>query len=81
MLYLLQVYALVAVVVFGLSGMVILALLAWREVRAFAAARHRIQELISNLIRQPEFFATRVAISRSVSRSHRGETVASHKFQ
>jgi len=30
--------------VFGLSGMVILAFLAWREVRAFAAARYRIQQ-------------------------------------
>ena len=81
MLYLLQVYALVAVVVFGLSGMVILALLAWREVRAFAAARYRIQERISNLITRPEFFATRVAISRSLSRPHRDAQVASHKFQ
>jgi len=48
-LYLLKVYALVAGAVFGLSGMVILAFLAWREVRAFAAARYRIQQRLSSL--------------------------------
>ena len=81
MLYLLKVYALVAGAVFGLSGMVILAFLAWREVRAFAAARYRIQQRLSSLITQPEFFATHFAISRSFSRPRRATPVVSHKFQ
>ena len=81
MLYLLKIYALLAGTVFGLSGMVILALLAWREVKAFAAARHRIQERLASFITQPEFFATRLAISRSFSRTRRATPLVSHKFQ
>ena len=41
MLYWLEIYSLVAVVVFGTAGIAILALLAWKELQEFALARRK----------------------------------------
>jgi hypothetical protein len=41
MIYWLEVYSLVALVVFGTAGVAILALLAWKELQEFALARQR----------------------------------------
>ena len=55
MLYLLEVNALAAAFVFVGAGLIILALFAWQEAKAYAAARQRI--------------ANYFAISRIISRS------------
>ena len=41
MFYWLEIYSLVAVVVFGTAGIAILALLAWKELQEFALARRK----------------------------------------
>ncbi len=67
MLYLLEVNALSAAFVFAGAGLIILALFAWQEAKAYAAARHRI--------------ANSFAISRSVSRSSDRDWFRWHKIQ
>ena len=70
MVYWLKVYSLIAALVFIPAGMIVLSLFAWYEARAYALARHRISKRLFSLLTQPQFFATPLAISRSVSRSH-----------
>jgi len=62
MFYLLKVYALVSVFVFGCSGMVMLAMLGWQQAREYARARGAMQRIATQNFREP------IAISRSGSR-------------
>ena len=70
MFYWLKVYSLVAALVFAPASLIILSLFVWYEAKAYAPARHRIYKRLSNLIAPSQFFATSLAISRSVSRSN-----------
>jgi hypothetical protein len=81
MWYLLKVDALIAVFVFAGAGLFMLALLAWQQATAYAAAGHRIYKRLATLIAQPQFFASSFAISRSFSRSGGGARAASHRIQ
>ena len=81
MLYLLKVDALIAVFVFAGAGLLILALLALEEAKAYAAARHRIYKRVSTLITQTQFFASPIAISRSLSRSSDQASFSPRKTQ
>jgi hypothetical protein len=81
MLYLLKVDVLIAAFVFAGAGLIILALIAWQEAKAYAAARHTIQKRISSLITQPQFFASSFAISRSFSRPDERSQHAPHRTQ
>ena len=81
MWYQLKVDLLVAAFVFGIAGLLIAALFAYQEAKAYAAARHRIYQRLATLIAQPQVFANSFAISRAFSRSHGRENVASPKFQ
>jgi len=64
MLYLLEVYALVAFIVFGCSGMVMLAMYVWHETREYARARMAMVRLMVPASREA------IAISRRQSRFH-----------
>jgi len=81
MWYLLKVDALVATFVFAAAGLFMLALLAWQEAAAYATARHRIYKRLSTSVKEPHFFASSFAISRSFSRSYGRNQAASHKIQ
>ena len=81
MWYLLKVDALIGAFVFSGAGLVILAMFAWQEAKAYAAARHRIYRRLTTLMTQPQVFANSFAISRMVSRIGSREPVASHKIQ
>jgi hypothetical protein len=81
MWYLLKVDALIGAFVFSGAGLVILAMFAWQEAKAYAAARHRIYRRLTTLMTQPQVFANSFAISRIVSRIGSREPVASHKIQ
>jgi len=67
MWYLLKVDAMIAAFVFVPASLMILALFAWQEAKAFAAARHRI--------------ANPLAISRNMSRHGRGDRLTPHRIQ
>jgi hypothetical protein len=69
MLYWLEVYALLAALIFAGAGAVILSLLVWREGKAYAAARYRINKRVWSLMTRSSLFANPLAISRSFSRS------------
>jgi hypothetical protein len=69
MFYWVKVYGLIAAVVFAPAGMIILSLFVWYEAKAYAAARQRLYKRLSSLVTHQPFFATPLAISRSVSRS------------
>jgi hypothetical protein len=79
--YLLKVDALIAMFVFVPAGLFILALFAWQEAKAFAAARHRIFQRLLTLTTDPRFFANPFAISRSVSRAKSPDQLRSARFQ
>ena len=82
MLYLVKVDVLIAAFVFGGAGLVILALFAWEEAKAYAQVRQSIQKRITSFITKPEFFATSLAISRSFSRSDgRRPKLTPHEIQ
>ena len=71
MWYLLKVDALIGAFVFSGAALFILAMFAWQEAKAYAAARHRIYKRLATLIRvssERQFFANSLAISRSVPR-------------
>ena len=72
MLYLLEVDGIVAAFtagfIFSLSGMIMISLLAWREAKAYAAARCRIYKRQVSLLRPSQSFVSPLAISRSFSR-------------
>ena len=70
MFYLLKVDALIAAVIFSVAGLIILTLLAWYEVKTYAAAQFRIYKRVAS-------FANPLAISRSVSRFSRSRPVHS----
>jgi hypothetical protein len=71
MLYLLEVDGIVAAFtagfIFSVSGLLIVSLLAWREAKAYAAARYRIYKRRASLLTQPHLIVSPVAISRSFS--------------
>ena len=81
MWYLLKVDALVAGLVFSIAGLLVLTLFVYQEVKAYAAARHRIYQRLATLLTQPQVFANSLAISRSFSRSHSRDHVVSAKYQ
>jgi hypothetical protein len=81
MWYLLKVDALIGAFVFSGAGLVILAMFAWQEAKAYAAARHRIYRRLATLMAQPQVFANSFAISRSLSRIRGHEHAASHRIQ
>jgi hypothetical protein len=81
MWYQFKVDLLVAAFVFGIAGLLIAALFVYEQAKAYAAARHRIYQRLATLIAQPQVFANSFAISRSFSRSHGREQVASPKYQ
>jgi len=64
MLYTLKVYLLIASIVFGVTGIFFLALLAWSAVQDYARALRAMQRIASGVRR--ETFAN----SRSISRDH-----------
>ena len=64
MLYLFKVYALVATLVFGLSGVVMLTMYAFQEARQYAHARIVMSQIATGRFREP------IAISRTNSRVH-----------
>lgn len=68
MWYMLKVDALIAVFVFSGASLLILAMFAWQEAKAYAAARHRIYKRLSTLVAEPQFLANPFAISRNLSR-------------
>jgi hypothetical protein len=79
--YLLKVDALIALLVFIPAGLFILALFAWQEAKALAAARHRIFQRVLTFTTDPRFFANPFAISRSVSRAKNSARLGSARFQ
>jgi len=81
MWYLLKVDALIGAFMFFAAGLLILAMFAWQEAKAYAAARYRIYKRLTTLVAQPHFFANSFAISRSISRFGGREHAASHKIQ
>jgi hypothetical protein len=81
MWYLLKVDALIGVFVFSVAGLFILAMFAWQEAKAYAAASQRIYRRLATLVTEPQFFANSFAISRSFSRVSGRTHVASHKIQ
>ena len=62
MLYLLKVYALVTFIVFGFTGMVMLAMLGWQQAREYARARQAMTRIAAGTFRE------NVVISRTGSR-------------
>ena len=85
MLYLLEVDGIVAAFtagfIFSVSGLIMIGLLAWREAKAYAAARYRIYKRRATLLRQPQFFVSPLAISRSFSRFDERPELTSHRNQ
>lgn len=81
MWYLLKVNALIGGLVFSVAGLFVLAMFAWQEAKAYAAARQRIYRRLTTLITEPQFFANSFAISRSLSRVGGRTHAASHKIQ
>jgi hypothetical protein len=79
MWYMLKVDALIAVFMFSGAGLLILAMLAWQEAKAYAAARHRIYKRLATLIAEPQFLANSFAISRSFSRNYGRDHAVSHR--
>ena len=68
MWYLLKVDALIAVFVFSGAALLILAMFAWQEAKAYADARYRIYRRLSAFIAEPQLIANPIAISRTFSR-------------
>jgi hypothetical protein len=65
MLYLFKVYALVAVIVFGCSGIVMLAMLSWNQAREYAVARQAMRRIARpSFSRDSREIAESFAISR-----------------
>lgn len=62
MLYLFKVYALATTAVFGFSGMVMLAILAYEQAKEYSRARHVMARIASGRFRES------LAISRTASR-------------
>jgi hypothetical protein len=71
MLYLFKVYALVATIVFGSAGIVMLAMVSWQQAREYATARQVMRRIAA-----PGFRET-LTISRSGSRFHDTESLHS----
>ena len=67
MFYLLQVYALVTFVVFGLAGLVLLSMVAWNQAKEYAMAQKAMQRIVNAASPQ------RRVNSRTVSRSNEQE--------
>ena len=80
MWYWLKVDALIAFAVFAPAGLIILGLFVWQEVKALAAARHRIYDRLLTLTMQPQFFTNPLAISRRVSRNASRDRFAEPRF-
>jgi hypothetical protein len=76
--YQLKVDLLVAAVIFSAAGLIILALFAWFELKAYAAAQFRIYKRLASFANP---FANPIAISRTFSRSEVREPLMPHKIQ
>jgi hypothetical protein len=81
MWYLLKVDALIGAFVFSVAGLLIFALFAWQEAKAYSAARHRIYKRLATLMAEPQFFANPFAISRTLSRVSGRAHATSHRIQ
>jgi hypothetical protein len=81
MLYELELYVLIAVLVFSAAGFAMLCVWLGDEVRGLVAARHRIYARLAMLTSQPRFFANPLAISRTISRNPQGSRDLWHTFQ
>jgi len=81
MLYWLEVYALIATLVFAPACFIIMILLLWYEAKKFASAQHRVYKRLSSLLTQPQFFATPLVISRAFSRAHGRSHLIDHSAQ
>jgi len=84
-LYWLEVDGMVAVFtagfIFSLSGLLILSFVAWREAKAYAAARYRIYKRKAVLLRPSQFFASSLATSRGFSRFDERPQFTPHNSQ
>jgi hypothetical protein len=69
MLYLFKVYALVATIVFGCSGIVMLTMFSWHQAREYAHAREVMRRIGNMNFREP------LVISRRESRFHDRESL------
>jgi len=69
MIYMLKVYTLVAVCIFGLAGTFILALTAWNEATQYARAREAMRRITRRVSREP------FVISRKSSRNHNTDSL------
>ena len=81
MVYLLEVDILVAALIFGAAGLMILTFFVLEQMRALAAARYRVYNRVASLTTQSQFFASPLAISRRVSRTEDHDGVPAHRFQ
>jgi len=81
MWYLLKVDVLIGAFMFSVAGLLILAMFAWQEARAYASALHRIYKRLATLVTEPQFFANSFAISRNFPRVGGQNHAASHKVQ
>jgi hypothetical protein len=68
MWYLLKIYALITVSVFGTAGLLILLLFLWNEATALATGRYRIYERLTTLTTEPRFLANPLAKSRAFAK-------------
>jgi len=69
MLYLFEVYALVAGVAFSLSGLLLLAMFGWQQAREYSHARQIMNRVATGIVREP------VTISRNRSRFRETESL------
>jgi len=81
MWYLLKVDALIGAFLFSVAGLLILAMFAWQEAKAYASAPNRIYKRLATLVTEPQFFANSFAISRSFLRVGGQNHAASHRVQ
>jgi hypothetical protein len=81
MLYELELYALIAVLVFSAAGFAMLCVWLWDEVRELVGARRRVYARLAMLTSQPRFFANPLAISRTISRNLQRSRDLWHTYQ
>ena len=81
MVYLLEVDILVAALIFGAAGLMILTFFVLEQLRTLAAARFRIYARLASLMTHSQFFANPLAISRGVSRTEDRDGFPAHRFQ
>jgi hypothetical protein len=81
MLYELELYVLITVLVFSTAGLATLCLWLWDEARELLAVRRRIYARLPVLTTESRIFANPLAISRTVSRNPQGNSNVWHSYQ